>query len=338
MIGEVLGGRYRLEAPLGEDSGVYRADDAEGKVPVAVKIFPSVGAHDTFRREAAIAMRARHPNLVGLLDAGVTGTHGWLVSEYVPGMEVRDRLREYGPMGVRRSLDVAAQLFAALDALHRRGLAHGDIKPDNVLLDEGRVRVFDYGMGRVPHAGDRGDGVYPGTLEYMHPTLFRGGLADARTDCFAAWATTFELLHGTPPYTVKMLRGPGPLPPPPTVGDAALDRLLAAGLDGTLGDARVSWLALTRFLRGQFDLPRVRPAPPIVPPEDARALLDHVRKGGSVGVVGPVEAGRAALEGLHHEHVRGGGWALWARADWGSAPKPLSDALSPTTAERENLK
>lgn len=324
--GTVLGERYRLEEEIGLGPGVFRAADLRAARTVAVKVLGASRARlDEFRREAAIAMRARHPNLVGMLDAGVARDACWLVFEYVPGMEVRERISHYGPMGVRRALDVASQLFTALDALHRSGLAHGDIKPDNVLLEERRVRVFDYGMGRH-HVGGEGVGVFPGTLEYMHPSLFRGGLPDAATDCFAAWATTYELLAGRRPYTIRQLRA-GALEPPASVGDGGLDQLLAAGLAGALLDARGSWVALNRFLRGRAYLPS---APPAV--EIPEALHEHVlaraRAGASLTILGDPESGRVALARLHRDWVGDGGLTAWIRAGWASAEEPLSGALS----------
>jgi hypothetical protein len=309
---------------------MFRAVDERDGTRVVVKVFPRLASSaEEFRREAAIAMRARHPSLVGLLDAGVAEGEPWLTIEYVPGPDVRTLIVDDGPMDVRHALDVATQIFAALDALHRLGLAHGDVKPDNVLLSGGRVRLIDFGRARLHHLFEGGDGMYPGTAPYMHPSLFHDGLPNARTDCFAAWVTTYELITGSPPYAAGALRrGGGGLPPHPPIGDPALDRLVAAGLDGVLGDARTGWLALMRYLRGRSDLPCPPLPPPEVPMDIADALVARARRGASVALVGPAATGRAALEGLHRDWVGEGGWALWVRADWGSPGEPLSGALS----------
>jgi serine/threonine protein kinase len=324
----VVGGRYQLDAALDESGGVRRAVDRATGGVVAVKCFEPPLSALAFRREVAIAARARHPNLVSLLDAGRTEDRGWLVTEYVPGMEMRDRLRSYGPMGARRALDVATQLFSALDALHRRGVAHGDIKPDNVLFEVGRVRVFDYGLGRMLDDGARGAGVFPGTLPYMHPALFQGAVPDRRTDCFAGWVTCYELLAGRLPFTVRELRSGDPLPTPKSVGDTALDALLAAGLGGHLADARSAWVALLRFLTGRHDLPPpATPALPIGTVEEIQALIGARER---AALVGSPERCAAVLGEVRDRWERAGGTALRAAAAWGSPGEALSGALSLT--------
>lgn len=241
-VGEVVG-PYTIDHVI--DTNVYCAlhDD----VRVALKVFPAVD-EALFLREAAIAASVTHPAILGVLGAGTHRGRGWLALEYVPGLEVRDGLERFGAMGVRRAIHVATQMFAALDALHCAGIAHGDIKPANLLVEQSRVRVVDYGLGRFANSVVSDTGPFAGTMEYMHPSLYAGAAPSPYTDCFAAWVTTYELLVHARPYTVRQLSR-GELPRPASVQDEVLDALLAEGLAGAL-DARASWAALEDFHDG----------------------------------------------------------------------------------------
>lgn len=359
MNGTVVGGRYPIVRPLAEGGAgsVFLASDPLADRSVAIKFFPPVrSSAREFRREAAIALRARHPNLAGLLDAGVEDGRAWLAMEYVDGRDLRTEL-ESGAYPAARAVRVAVQVFAALDALHRLGLAHGDIKPENLMIHDDRVRIVDFGRGWLNHLLE-GAGVYPGTPPYMHPRLYARGAPTAQTDCFAAWITLWELIMGARPYTTGDLRraypddrlptpgaapgepprtpgasapraDPGDLPPRPPLANPALEAIVDAGLSGRLRDARSGWLALKRWMRGRTDLPAPRaPAAEADPALTAR-VLDDARRGRSSAMTGDVELGRAMLEELHRAWLREErGHVMWIRADWGSPAEPLSGALS----------
>ena len=236
-------GRYTIDHVI--DTNVYYACHDGGTV--ALKVYPAVD-EALFQREAAIATAVVHPALLRVIDAGTHRGRGWLALEHVPGLEVQDGLERFGAIGVRRTIHLATQLFAALNALHCAGIVHGDVKPANLLVDESRLRLVDYGLGRFASAvlPESCPAPFPGTMEYMHPTLYAGGAPTAGTDVFAAWITTYELLVRARPYTVGQLAR-GDLPRPPSVQDDALDALLAEGLAGAL-DARASRAALDDFL------------------------------------------------------------------------------------------
>lgn len=298
-----------MEQALGEGGAgaVYRARDTTTDEIVAIKFFPLVRAsEEEFRREAAMAMRARHPNLVGLIDAGMMPDgRAWIVLELVAGMDLRTRLETDLPL--REAVSLATQVFAALDALHRAGLAHGDIKPENVLVDGHVARVVDFGRARLAHLGD-GQGVFPGTPPYMHPRLFAGGAPSPRTDCFAAWITAVELILGDRPWTSSELRWADEveLPARPPVKDPALEAILDAGLHGRLSDARAGWLALTRWSRGRMDLPRFHPEPPPPDPAAVDAVVSRGEHRRSCVIIGDADRGRAVLEAVHRAWVLGG--------------------------------
>lgn len=329
-VGAVLGGRWRVTRPLAEGGGgtVFRGEEAATGRAAALKVFPSIHTSaEDFRREAAVAMRARHPNLVALYDAGIEGENAWLAMELVEGEEARARI-ESDSLPKPLAVSVAIQVFAALDALHRAGLAHGDIKPENVLLHHHRAMVVDFGRGRLRHLDD-GRGVFPGTPPYMHPSLYGGGVPNARTDCFATWITLYEMACGERPWTSGALRAARDgLPPRRPLPDASLDALVDAGLSGRLPDARAAWLALVRWKRGHVDLPVAVPPPEPPAAGEVEALLARLRAGRSATLVGDPELGRATLEAVHRAWAARGGHVLWTRADWGSPAEPLSGALA----------
>ncbi|MFZ5482417.1 MAG: protein kinase domain-containing protein [Myxococcota bacterium] len=332
LIGALVLGRYRIRAPLGEGGvgSVWLAgDEARDGAEVAVKVFPrSRSSVEEFRREAAVAMRTRHPNLVALLDAGAHEQRPVLILEYVPGIDARERL-DRTALTPREAAGIGAQVFAALDALHQRGLVHGDIKPENVRLQGEVARVVDFGRARLAHVID-GDGMFAGTPAYMHPRLFSAGGPSPRTDCFAAWITTWELVTGQRPYTSGALRwaDEGALPARAALPDPALDAIVDAGLAGRIPDARSAWLALARWLRGREDLPRAAPPCP-EPPEDVLGTaLARVAAGRSFAITGAPDATRACLEALHRRWPQGKGTVLWVRAEARSQEAPLSAALA----------
>src|SRR5690606_10427631 len=130
-----------------------------------------------------------------------------------------------------------SQLCAALTAAHAAGVLHRDIKPDNVMVDEGRVVLTDFGVAAI--AGE-GDGMVVGTPAYTAPELLRGEACDGRADVYSATVVAFELIAGTTPFVVHSMRHAARLaldrePPPPLPHDvasgarhAALERVLRA--------------------------------------------------------------------------------------------------------------
>ncbi len=313
----------------GASAEVFHAVDQRDDIEVAIKLFPRASVRDEeFRREAAIAMRNTHPNLVRLVDAGVHEGRAFLALEYVDGFNGRALLYREGRT-VDQVLDIARQTFAALDAMHGAGLAHGDIKPENLIIQDRHVRVVDFGRTRLAHVLGRSERTHAGTPPYMHPSLFHGLPPSAATDCFAAWVMTYELLGGTRPFSREQLQESGPdarLEHEP-LPDPRLDALVSAGLSGRLADARSSWLAITRFQAGRRDLPILRPPPPAVRPEQLEKLLRTIRTHRSCAVVGDAEVNRPFLDAIDRGWRRGGGTAVWLTAGW-RQDLPLADALS----------
>jgi serine/threonine-protein kinase len=147
--------------------------------------------------------RLSHPNVVGVYDQGADGRTLYLAMEYVPGRTLRDLLNEQGSLGPREALDIMEGVLGGLGAAHAAGLAHRDVKPENVLLTgEHAVKVADFGLARMlAGTSHTKTGMLIGTAAYLAPEQVSQGVADARTDVYAAGIMLFEMLTGQQPHT-----------------------------------------------------------------------------------------------------------------------------------------
>jgi eukaryotic-like serine/threonine-protein kinase len=209
-VGQLLDGRYRVESHVarGGMATVYLGTDTRLDRTVALKIMHAELANDEdfvrrFVGEARSVARLSHPNVVAVYDQGADGRTLYLAMEYVAGQTLRALLNERGRLGPREALDIMDGVLAGLAAAHAAGLAHRDVKPENVLLTEARsVKVADFGLARLlAGASHTKTGMLIGTAAYLAPEQVAGGIADARTDVYAAGIMLFEMLTGAQPYT-----------------------------------------------------------------------------------------------------------------------------------------
>ena len=226
MLGRLVDGRYEIVARVarGGMATVYRATDRRLDREVAVKVMhphladgvDGAAFVSRFRREARAAARLTHPGVVAVYDQGVDGDTSYLAMEYVPGTNLRRELHRSGALTLGRTLDVVAQVLAALAAAHRKGLVHRDVKPENVLVvgddaaQDGspggaapgaRVKVADFGLARaVTEVTTTTTGTVLGTVAYLAPEVITSGTCDARTDVYAVGVLAYELVTGTLPY------------------------------------------------------------------------------------------------------------------------------------------
>jgi serine/threonine-protein kinase len=243
LIGQLIGNRYRIESQVasGGMATVYLATDQRLDRQVAIKVIHQHLANDSnfqekFVLEAKTAAKLSHPNLVNVFDQGSDLGTTYLVMEYVPGITLRDALNEYGPLPAVRALEMMAQILSGLAAAHRAGILHRDLKPDNVLLaDDGRVKLGDFGLARAISA-HTSTGDLVGTIAYLSPELVTRGLADARSDVYAAGILLYELLTGKQPFEgeqavqIAYQHANSTVPAPSLVAQdtpAAIDRLVA---------------------------------------------------------------------------------------------------------------
>ena len=209
-IGQLLDGRYRVESHLahGGMATVYLGTDTRLDRTVALKIMHAELASDEdfvrrFVSEARSVARLSHPNVVTVYDQGADGRTLYLAMEYVPGRTLRDLLHERTRLRPREALDIIEGVLSGLAAAHAAGIAHRDVKPENVLLgDAHSVKVADFGLARLlTDVSHTKSGLLIGTAAYLAPEQVAGGRSDFRTDVYATGIMLFELLTGRQPFT-----------------------------------------------------------------------------------------------------------------------------------------
>ena len=208
VAGRLLGGRYRMEALLasGGMGEVWAARDLLLDRAVAVKVLGGAFAGDgraaeRLRREARAAGRLEHPAIAQVFDLGEDGGRPYLVMELLEGESLAERIARAGPMGPAEAARVVAAVAGALEAAHRAGVVHRDVKPGNVFLtSDGGVKVLDFGIASA--AGDTAltTGDLLGTAAYLAPERALGHQATAAADVYALGVVLYELLAGRRPF------------------------------------------------------------------------------------------------------------------------------------------
>ncbi|WP_161167750.1 Stk1 family PASTA domain-containing Ser/Thr kinase [Streptomyces sp. SID5910] len=282
LVGQVLDGRYRVEARIavGGMATVYRAVDTRLDRVLALKVMHPTLATDAtfverFIREAKSVARLDHPNVVQVFDQGAEGAYVYLAMEYIAGCTLRDVLRERGALRPRAALDILEPVLAALGAAHRAGFVHRDMKPENVLIgDDGRVKVADFGLVRAVDTVTSTTGSVLGTVSYLAPEQIEHGTADPRVDVYACGVVLYEMLTGGKPHDgdspaqilYKHLHEDVPPPSAAVPGMAyALDALVASATART-PDVRphdaVALLAEAREARAALTAEQLDAVPP----------------------------------------------------------------------------
>jgi len=212
-------GSYEILTPLGAGGmgEVYRAQDTRLRRTVAIKILPDEIASHAERRarilaEARAAAALNHPGITTIYEVGEEGDQIFIVMELISGKTIRAILSE-GPVEPRVLLRLGAHVAEALAAAHAQGVIHGDIKPENIVLQpEGRVKLLDFGIASqmapetatLTRTGSTAsclpESHFAGTLAYMAPELLLGAPADARADLFSLGVLLYELSAGHRPF------------------------------------------------------------------------------------------------------------------------------------------
>src|SRR4051812_2849457 len=251
--GAVIAG-YRIESVVGRGGmgGVYPARELALDRVVALKLIaPELLGEPVIRErfvsEARTAAAIEHPNVIPVHAAGESDGVAYLAMRFVVGSDLRTRVGYDRPLSPERGADLIERLGDALDAIHRAGYVHRDVKPANVLVaTDGHVYLTDFGLAKqtLTHAGATATGQWVGTLDYIAPEQIRGGPIDARTDVYALGGVLHFALTGDVPYPQEtdeaklwaQLNEPPPVPSQrfpelPRALDAVVARAMAKAPD-----------------------------------------------------------------------------------------------------------
>ncbi|MBN2012089.1 serine/threonine protein kinase [candidate division KSB1 bacterium] len=201
-------GKYQLIAELhrGPITTVYKAfQPALNRIVLLKQLNPDLIA-DTeltrrFRDEGLMLASISHANVLSIFDAEVQDDVPFLVMEFIEGQTLAEHLEVHGPVPVDVAVDILSQLSAGLQALHRCGICHRDIKPDNILISpDGRVKLADLGF-----AGVAATQHIQGTPPYMTPETVQSGISDERSDLFSVGVVCYEMLTGENPFAADTI-------------------------------------------------------------------------------------------------------------------------------------
>lgn len=217
ITGRTLG-HYHIVEQIGAGGMgvVYRAHDERLERDVALKILPpgtlaDESARKRFRKEALALSRLNHPNIATVHDFDTQEGIDFLVTELVPGVTLDEKLVS-GPLPEKQIIQIGLQMAEGLEAAHREGVIHRDLKPGNLrLTPEGRLKILDFGLAKRVGPADQATvtesmsepGGAAGTLAYMAPEQLKGDKVDARADLWAAGVVLYELATRQRPFTGK---------------------------------------------------------------------------------------------------------------------------------------
>jgi len=276
---------------------VWLATDTLLTRQVAVKVLkPALAADpvvaERFRREAVAVAQLNHPNIVAIYDTVDEGGRQAVVMQFVPGRSLRQILDDESTLSPEMTIRIGASVGAALDAAHRAGLVHRDVKPGNIMVTpEGRVLLTDFGIAKAASGGGdsdlTSDNVMMGTAKYLSPEQVRGRRLDGRADLYSLGLVLYECLCGRVPFLgendaatalARLQRDPTPIyrlrPTLPSGLPELIHRLLARNPDERPASGAVVQSQLER-IRTQVDedLTSPTPVPGALAPNGARARM-----------------------------------------------------------------
>ncbi len=298
LIGRLVDGRYRVRARIarGGMATVYVATDLRLERRIALKVMHGHLSDDTvfqsrFIQEARAAARLADPHVVNVFDQGQDGDMAYLVMEYLPGITLRELLREQRRLTVPQTVTIMDAILSGLAAAHRAGIVHRDVKPENVLLaEDGRIKIGDFGLARATTANTATGAQLLGTIAYLAPELVTRGMADARSDIYSLGIMLYEMLVGEQPY-----KGEQPMQ---IAFQHATDSVPRPSVKNPGVPEQLDELVLWATEKSPDDRPN-----------DAKEMLDRLREIEH-------ELGIAPQVGAHHlggHHPRRGAGRLWRR-------------------------
>ncbi len=298
-------GRYEIRREIGRGTigSVYLGFDSRSQRQVAIKVLPARLLQDPtflvrFERYVWSTSDLKHPSIVPVQDYGEEGHSPYIVTKYMRGGSLQDRLAQ-GPVPLDKVSNIAQRVCAALDEAHSRNIVHGAIKPGNILFDqEGNAYLSDFGIGRLVESARSRQA--KGAPKYMAPEQADGKAPDARSDVYQMGVVLFEMLTGRVPFDADAPAGllyqhaRGPIPSvqelnaqAPSECDAVISRAMAKRPQDRFATAGELGAALAAALRGAAETrpeirPEIRPETRREPerePEISRDVLERLKRG-----------------------------------------------------------
>lgn len=207
MIGDTVL-HYKIIEELGRGGMgvVYLAEDLNLERKVAIKFLPRHIAGNSeerkrFKIEAKAAASLNHPNIATIHAIEESGEDTFIVMEYIDGIELKDKIK-LGPIPIKEAVNIAIQIAEGLEAAHKKGIVHRDIKSQNIMIThEGKVKIMDFGLAKVKGASRLTQiGTTVGTIDYMSPEQARGENVDHRTDIWSLGIVLYEMIAGELPF------------------------------------------------------------------------------------------------------------------------------------------
>jgi serine/threonine protein kinase len=290
-------GRYRLIELLGRGGmgEVWRALDTEANNrTVAIKLLPAHLAGDSsfvqrFRREAEAAAQLNNPHIIPIHNYGEIDGQLYVDMRLVEGRDLQDVLSA-GPLEPARAVRIIEQVAKALQAAHKVGLVHRDVKPSNILVDDDDFAyLIDFGIARgADQTGLTGTGNMIGSLHYMAPERLQAQEADARADIYALACVLYECLTGSRPFRGDSLESqvaahltePPPQPSSQSNVPSQLDAVIARGMAKNPNVRYPTTIELATAARDAITVPNPRPAPSTPsPPPTRQAMFPPTEQG-----------------------------------------------------------
>lgn len=209
-VAAALEGRYQILKELGRGGMgiVFQAYDKQLNEQVAIKILSPMlstnsEALERMKREVSAARRITHPNVIRIHDIAEAGGLNFVSMEYFNGTTLKDHIRSQGPMSLMQAFNIASQICDGLDAAHRQGIIHRDLKSQNIIMNSaGQIKIIDFGLAHTAHLeGLTATGLIMGTPEYMAPEQVEGKKVDERADLYSLGIILYEIFTGKVPFS-----------------------------------------------------------------------------------------------------------------------------------------